>query len=164
MSVKSDLRNVKLEDIGLRGLRGNNSIFINPSLCPYYSMLWSKSKRLLGLVKNKNFYISSGKIKIKLQGNTNQLVITYVKFFKTDTYTLIWIEVSGYFKLLTEILNIIFLITRSVRRSVTTMHSYYGLFKDFYHGFRVQLSCFMLKPTSLFPVEIKLTGILEKPV
>ena len=52
LSVKRDLRKIKLEDIGLRG---SNSIFINPSLCPYYRMLWSKSKRLLDLGKINNF-------------------------------------------------------------------------------------------------------------
>ena len=46
LSVKRDLRKIELEDIGLRG---SNSIFINPSLCPYYKMLWSESKRLLDL-------------------------------------------------------------------------------------------------------------------
>ena len=46
MSVKTDLRKVKLEDILLRGI---NCIFISLSLCPYYRMLWSKSKRLLDL-------------------------------------------------------------------------------------------------------------------
>ena len=46
LSFKSDLRKVKLGDIGLRG---SNSMFINPSLCPYYRMLWSNSKRLLDL-------------------------------------------------------------------------------------------------------------------
>ena len=46
MSVKRDIRKVKLEDILLRG---SNCIFISLSLCPYYRMLWSKSKRLLDL-------------------------------------------------------------------------------------------------------------------
>ena len=46
MSVKRDLRKVKLEDILLRG---SNCIFISLSLCPYYRMLWSKSKRLFDL-------------------------------------------------------------------------------------------------------------------
>ena len=61
LSVKRDLRKVNLKDIGLRG---SNSIFINPSLCPYYRMLWSKSKRLLDLGKINEFYVSCGKIKI----------------------------------------------------------------------------------------------------
>ena len=66
-SVKRDLRKIKLEDIRLRG---SNFIFINPSLCPYYRMLWSKSKRLLDLGKINNFYVSSGKSKIRIQGNS----------------------------------------------------------------------------------------------
>ena len=79
LSVKRDLRKVKLKDIGLRG---NNSIFINPSLCPYYRMLWSKSKRLLDLGKINNFYVSSGKIKIRIQENSKPLSITHVEDFK----------------------------------------------------------------------------------
>ena len=79
MSVKRDLRKVKLEDIGLRG---SNSIFVNPSLCPYYRMLWSKSKRLLDLGKINNFFVSSGKIKIRLQENSKPLAITHVEDFK----------------------------------------------------------------------------------
>ena len=66
-SVKRDLRKIKLEDIRLRG---SNFIFINPSLCPYYRMLWPKSKRLLDLGKINNFYVSSGKSKIRIQGNS----------------------------------------------------------------------------------------------
>ena len=79
MPVKRDLRKVKLEDIGLRG---SNSIFINPSLCPYYRMLLSKSKRLLDLGKINNFYISNGKIKIKLQENSKPLAITHDEEFR----------------------------------------------------------------------------------
>ena len=79
MSVKRDLRKVKLEDIGLRG---SSSIFVNPSLCPYYRMLWSKSKRLLDLGKINNFFVSSGKIKIRLQENSKPLVTTHVEDFK----------------------------------------------------------------------------------
>ena len=79
MSAKRDLRKVKLEDIGLRG---SNSIFVNPSLYPYYRMLWSKSKRLLDLGKINNFFVSSGKIKIRLQENSKPLAITHVEDFK----------------------------------------------------------------------------------
>ena len=79
ISVKRDLRKVKLEDIGLRG---TNSIFMNPSLSPYYRKLWSKSKRLLDSGKIDNFYISSGKIKIRLQENSKQLAKTCAENFK----------------------------------------------------------------------------------
>ena len=48
MSVKRDLRKVKLEDAGLRG---RNPICIDPNLCPYYRMLWYKRKRIHDLGK-----------------------------------------------------------------------------------------------------------------
>ena len=48
MSVKRDLRKVKLEDVGLRG---SKPIFTNQNLCPYYRMLRSKRKRLHDLGK-----------------------------------------------------------------------------------------------------------------
>ena len=79
LSIKRDQQKIKLEDIGSRG---SNSIFINPSLCPYYRMLWSKSKRLLDLGKINNFYVSSGKIKIRIQENSKPLSITHVEDFK----------------------------------------------------------------------------------
>ena len=79
LSVKRDLRKVKLEDTGLRG---SNSIFVNPSLCPYYRMLWSKSKRLFDLGKINNIYVSSGKIKIRIQENSKTLAKTHVEDFK----------------------------------------------------------------------------------
>ena len=75
LSVKRDLRKVKLEDTGLRG---SNSIFVNPSL----RMLWSKSKRLFDLGKINNIYVSSGKIKIRIQENSKTLAKTHVEDFK----------------------------------------------------------------------------------
>ena len=52
MSVKKDLKKVKMQDIGLSG---NQSIFINTSLYPCYRMLWSKCKRLHELDNITNF-------------------------------------------------------------------------------------------------------------
>ena len=78
VSAKRELRKVKLEDISVRG---SNSIFINPSFCLYYRMLWSKSKRLLDLGKINNFFVSSSKIKIRLQENNKPLAITHVEDF-----------------------------------------------------------------------------------
>ena len=45
MSVKKDLKYLKMQEVGLPG---NRSIFVNTSLFlyPYYRMLWSKCKRL----------------------------------------------------------------------------------------------------------------------
>ena len=78
MSVKRNLRKVKLEDAGIRD---SNPSFINESLCPYYRMLWSKSKRLHNLGKINNYFICSGKIKIKLQENGKLLAIAHAEDF-----------------------------------------------------------------------------------
>ena len=43
LSVKKTLEKLKAEDIGLTGA---NKISVNYSLCPYYRVLWSKSKVL----------------------------------------------------------------------------------------------------------------------
>ena len=127
LSVKRDLRKIKLKDIGLRG---SNSIFINTSWCPYYRMLWSKSKSLLDLRKINNFYVSSGKIKIRIKKNSKPLSITHVEDFK-KYFPDVDLTPSSWRKLLTSS----YLISSSARCCVTTMYSYYGLFKDFYHGY-----------------------------
>ena len=60
--VEKDLEKVKIQDIGLTG---NQSIFINTSLTPYYQMLWSKCKRLheLGNVTNFTFLVIQKRLK-----------------------------------------------------------------------------------------------------
>ena len=150
LSVKRDLRKVKLKDIGLRG---NNSIFINPSLCPYYRMLWSKSKRLLDLGKINNFYVSSGKIKIRIQENSKPLAITHVKDFK-KYFADVDLTPSSWRKPLTSIC----LISSSPRCCVTTMHSYYRLFKDFIVAIKSYV-----ETNQFISSWNQLTGIFEKP-
>ena len=73
-----ELRNHKTEDFGLPGQR---KIFSNSSLCPYYKMLWSKSKKLPTLGKINSFYISNGTIRIKISENSSPLSITHVNDF-----------------------------------------------------------------------------------
>ena len=63
MSVKKDLKHLKMQEVGLPG---NRSIFINTTLRSYYRMLWSKCKRLHDIGKISNFYISSGTVKVKI--------------------------------------------------------------------------------------------------
>ena len=63
------------------GLPCNRSIFINAKLYPYYSMLWSKCKRLHDLVKMRNFYISSCTIKVKIFENRKPISITHTQDF-----------------------------------------------------------------------------------
>ena len=62
-SVKKDLQKIKMEDVNLPG---QNKLFINRSLCPYYKVLWSKSKKLHSLGKIFSFYISGDTIKVKV--------------------------------------------------------------------------------------------------
>ena len=68
---KKELKNHKMEDFGLPG---QGKIFINISLCPYYMMLWSKSKKLLTLGKINSFYISNGTVRIKTSENSSPLI------------------------------------------------------------------------------------------
>ena len=71
LAVKKDLRKIKMEDVGLSG---QNNCFINKNLCPYYKVLWSKSKKLHSLIVS---FISGDKIKIKVSENSLPLFITH---------------------------------------------------------------------------------------
>ena len=51
--VKKDLRTIRLENIDFPG---QNKQFINKSLCPYYKVIWEKSKKLHSLGKIHNFF------------------------------------------------------------------------------------------------------------
>ena len=75
--VEKDLKKVKMQDIRLTG---NQSMFINTSLSPYYPMLWSKCKRLHELRNVTNCYISCDTIKVKIIGNS-LITITDMKDF-----------------------------------------------------------------------------------
>ena len=78
LRVKKDLRNLNLEDLGFHG---ENKIYINRSLCQYYRMLWSKSKKLHSMGRFHNFYIAGESIKIKVHENNTPLAITHVNGF-----------------------------------------------------------------------------------
>ena len=67
LSVKKDLKNLNMVDVGLPE---NTRLFVNQSLCSYYRVLWSRSKKLLSMGKINNFHISNGTIKIKIQEGT----------------------------------------------------------------------------------------------
>ena len=77
-NVKKDLKKLTLEDLELPG---NSKLFINRSLCPYYKMLWSKSKKLHSLSKIHSFFISGDTIKIRVNENSSPLSITHVDDF-----------------------------------------------------------------------------------
>ena len=50
---KKDLQKMKMEDFNLPG---SGKLFINRSLCPYYKVLRSKSKKLQNLGKIHGFF------------------------------------------------------------------------------------------------------------
>ena len=74
LAVKRDLKNLDMESLGLPA---DTKIFINQSLCPYYMVLWSKSKKLSNLGKIHNFYFSNGIIKIKVDENSQPISISH---------------------------------------------------------------------------------------
>ena len=82
LSVRKDLNKVKMSDIDLTG---QSTLFINQSLCPYYRMLWSKTKTFYKKGKIGSFYVSNGNIKIRLQENARPITIShthdFIKYF-----------------------------------------------------------------------------------
>ena len=82
LSVRKDLNKVKMSDIDLTG---QSTLYINQSLCPYYRMLWSKTKTLYKKRKIDSFYVSIGNIKIRLQENARPITIShthdFIKYF-----------------------------------------------------------------------------------
>ena len=75
LSVKKDLQKLDMEELHLPA---GTKIFVNQSLCPYYKVLWSKSKRLRDLNEIHSFYISNNGIKIRIHENSKPIIITNV--------------------------------------------------------------------------------------
>ena len=78
LAVKKDLGKIKMEDVDLPG---QNKHFINKNLCPYYKILWSKSKKLHSLGKINSFFILGDTINIKVIKNSLLLSIIHVDDF-----------------------------------------------------------------------------------
>ena len=74
-SIKSDLKKLTMEDLELPG---NRKLFLNGSLCTYYKMMWSKSKKLHSLRKIHSFFILGDTIKMRVNENSSLLSITHV--------------------------------------------------------------------------------------
>ena len=78
LQAKKDLKDLNTDDLDLpRGTK----IFVNQSLCPYYRMLWSKSKRLRSMGMINSFFISGGTVKVKIAENSRPLAITHLNDF-----------------------------------------------------------------------------------
>ena len=69
------LQKLKMEEFDLFG---SSKLFIKRSLCPYYKVLWSKSKKLHNLGKILFFFFISGDtIKIKIDKTNLPLSVTH---------------------------------------------------------------------------------------
>ena len=75
-SIKKNLKKLTMVDLKLPG---NNKLFTNRNLWPYYKMLWSKNKKRHSLSKIHKFFISGGMTKVN--GNSSPLSITHVDNF-----------------------------------------------------------------------------------
>ena len=60
--MEKNLRKSKMEDIVLPSL---NKLFINKNLCPYYKLLWFKSKRQHSLGKINGYFILGEQSRLK---------------------------------------------------------------------------------------------------
>ena len=78
LSVKKKFQKLKMEDIGLTG---DNKVFINHSLCPYYRVLWSKSKVLLNMGKINRLMVLNGTVKVKISKISAPISITHADDF-----------------------------------------------------------------------------------
>ena len=78
LSVKKNFQKLKMEDIGLTG---DNKVFINHSFCPYYRLLWSKSKVLLNMGKINRLMVSNGTVKVKIREISASISITHAGDF-----------------------------------------------------------------------------------
>ena len=68
LQFKKDLTDFTADDLDLpRGTK----IFVNQSLCPYYRILWLKTKSSQSMGKINSFFISGGTVKIKLMRTVN---------------------------------------------------------------------------------------------
>jgi hypothetical protein len=59
------LYSINLEKIGLQNVK----LYINNNLCPYYKLLWSKSKNLYDTNIINRFWVFNGTINVKIGEN-----------------------------------------------------------------------------------------------
>ena len=78
LSVKKNLQKLKMKDIGLTG---DNEVFINHSLFPYYRILWSKWKVFLNMSKINRLKVSNRTVKVKISEIRAPISITHADDF-----------------------------------------------------------------------------------
>ena len=79
LKSKSDLQKLNTTN---RDLPEGSRIFVNQSLCSYYRLLWSISKKSHGNDKIFGWYVSNWSIKTKLQENIRPIYISHMEDIK----------------------------------------------------------------------------------
>ena len=59
-------------------LTGQGKLYSKQSLCPYYRVLWSKSKSLHSMGKIYSYCVSNGTVKIKIKETSKPLSIMHI--------------------------------------------------------------------------------------
>ena len=72
--IQREKKKLKCLDLSYIGI--NSAVFINDSLCRYYTNLWAKCKKLWLNKFIHGFWTSNGSIRLKLTENGNVCVIT----------------------------------------------------------------------------------------
>ena len=78
LSVKNDLKNINVADLGFEG---DGWIYINQSLCSYYKILWSWSKKLHNMGRIYSWFASGDTIKIKILEHGDFVSVTHTDDF-----------------------------------------------------------------------------------
>ena len=71
LSVKKDIQKITATDLDLPNTI--IKLYLNENLCPYYRILWSKSKALLTMGKIHSYFISNGSVKYVYKKSDLQL-------------------------------------------------------------------------------------------
>ena len=80
LSVKNDIQKITATDLDLPNT--TIKLYLNETLCPYYRILWSKSKTLFTMGKIHSYFISNGSVKIRLQEKGSSIPITHTGDFE----------------------------------------------------------------------------------
>ena len=94
LNVRKDLTKLSMEDLQLTG---QEKLYIKLSICPYYRVLWPKSKSLHSMGKIYSYYVSNGTIKIKIQETSKPLSIMHIsdldkRFPDVDLSPTVWVQ------------------------------------------------------------------------
>ena len=77
--MRKDIQKITATDLDLPNT--TIKLYLNKSLCPYYRILWSKSKALFTMGKIHSCFISNGSVKIRLQERRPSVPITHTADF-----------------------------------------------------------------------------------